>query len=204
MKLLPRLKDKYLKEISPNLCKNLSFKNKMQAPKLLKIVLNMGLGLDATDNKILKSAEDDLAVIAGQKPQITKSKKSISNFKTRVGIPLGLKVTLRKDKMYFFLDRLINIALPRIKDFKGLNPNSFDDNANYSFGIKEHIIFPEVNFDKVDKIRGLDITIVTSSKDKEVSKMLLDSFNFPFSKGQIVTAEKINKEMKKEIKKELN
>jgi len=204
MKLLPRLKDKYLKEISPNLCKNLSFSNKMQAPKLLKIVLNMGLGLDATDNKILKSAEDDLAVIAGQKPQITKSKKSISNFKTRVGIPLGLKVTLRKDRMYFFLDRLINIALPRIKDFKGLNPNSFDDNANYSFGIKEHIIFPEVNFDKVDKIRGLDITIVTSSKDKTVSKMLLDSFNFPFAKGQIVTAEKINKEMKKEIKKELN
>lgn len=204
MKLLPRLKDKYLKEISPNLCKNLSFKNKMQAPKLLKIVLNMGLGLDATDNKILKSAEDDLAVIAGQKSQITKSKKSISNFKTRVGIPLGLKVTLRKDRMYFFLDRLINIALPRIKDFKGLNPNSFDDNANYSFGIKEHIIFPEVNFDKVDKIRGLDITIVTSSKDKAASKMLLDSFNFPFAKGQIVTAEKINKEMKKEIKKELN
>jgi len=204
MKFLPRLKDKYLKEISANLCKNLSFKNKMQAPKLLKIVLNMGLGLDASDNKILKSAEDDLAVIAGQKPQITKSKKSISNFKTRVGIPLGLKVTLRNDRMYFFLDRLINIALPRIKDFKGLNPNSFDDNANFSFGIKEHIIFPEVNFDKVDKIRGLDITIVTSSKNKGVSKMLLDSFNFPFAKGQIVTAEKINKEMKKEIKKEIN
>jgi len=159
MKLIPRLKEKYIKEIVPTLCKNLSFSNKMQAPKLVKIVLNMGLGLDGTDSKILKSAEEDLSAIAGQKAQVTKSRKSISNFKTRVGIPLGLKVTLRKDQMYFFLDRLVNIALPRIKDFRGLNPNSFDSEANYSFGVKEHIIFPEVNFDKVDKIRGLDITI---------------------------------------------
>ena len=119
MKLVPRLKEKYIKEIVPTLCKNLSFSNKMQAPKLVKIVLNMGLGLDGTDNKILKSAEDDLSAIAGQKAQVTKSRKSISNFKTRVGIPLGLKVTLRKDQMYFFLDRLVNIALPRIKDFRG-------------------------------------------------------------------------------------
>ena len=129
MKLVPRLKEKYIKEIVPTLCKNLSFSNKMQAPKLVKIVLNMGLGLDGTDNKILKSAEDDLSAIAGQKAQVTKSKKSISNFKTRVGIPLGLKVTLRKDQMYFFLDRLVNIALPRIKDFRGLNPNSFDNES---------------------------------------------------------------------------
>lgn len=178
MKLVPRLKEKYIKEIVPTLCKNLSFSNKMQAPKLVKIVLNMGLGLDGTDNKILKSAEDDLSAIAGQKAQVTKSKKSISNFKTRVGIPLGLKVTLRKDQMYFFLDRLVNIALPRIKDFRGLNPNSFDNEANYSFGVKEHIIFPEVNFDKVDKIRGLDITVVTTAKTKEQSKMLLDSLIF--------------------------
>ena len=168
----------------------------MQAPKLVKIVLNMGLGLDGTDGKILKSAEDDLSAIAGQKAQITKSKKSISNFKTRVGIPLGLKVTLRKDQMYFFLDRLVNIALPRIKDFRGLNPNSFDSEANYSFGVKEHIIFPEVNFDKVDKIRGLDITIVTTAKTQEQAKMLLDSFNVPFAKVGIFSADK--KKAKKE------
>jgi len=190
MKLVPRLKEKYLKEIVPTLCKNLSFNNKMQAPKLVKIVLNMGLGLDGTDSKILKSAEDDLSAIAGQKAQITKSKKSISNFKTRVGIPLGLKVTLRKDQMYFFLDRLVNIALPRIKDFRGLNPNSFDSEANYSFGVKEHIIFPEVNFDKVDKIRGLDITIVTTAKTQEQAKMLLDNFNVPFAKVGIFSADK--------------
>jgi large subunit ribosomal protein L5 len=196
MKLVPRLKEKYIKEIVPTLCKNLSFSNKMQAPKLVKIVLNMGLGLDGTDNKILKSAEDDLSAIAGQKAQVTKSKKSISNFKTRVGIPLGLKVTLRKDQMYFFLDRLVNIALPRIKDFRGLNPNSFDNEANYSFGVKEHIIFPEVNFDKVDKIRGLDITVVTTAKTKEQSKMLLDSFNFPFAKVGIFSADK--KKVKKD------
>ncbi len=190
MKLVPRLKEKYLKEIVPTLCKNLSFNNKMQAPKLVKIVLNLGLGLDGTDSKILKSAEDDLSAIAGQKAQITKSKKSISNFKTRVGIPLGLKVTLRKDQMYFFLDRLVNIALPRIKDFRGLNPNSFDSEANYSFGVKEHIIFPEVNFDKVDKIRGLDITIVTTAKTQEQAKMLLDNFNVPFAKVGIFSADK--------------
>ena len=196
MKLVPRLKEKYIKEIVTTLCKNLSFSNKMQAPKLVKIVLNMGLGLDGTDSKILKSAEDDLSAIAGQKAQVTKSKKSISNFKTRVGIPLGLKVTLRKDQMYFFLDRLVNIALPRIKDFRGLNPNSFDNEANYSFGVKEHIIFPEVNFDKVDKIRGLDITVVTTAKTKEQSKMLLDSFNFPFAKVGIFSADK--KKVKKD------
>ena len=196
MKLIPRLKEKYIKEIVPTLCKNLSFSNKMQAPKLVKIVLNMGLGLDGTDSKILKSAEEDLSAIAGQKAQVTKSRKSISNFKTRVGIPLGLKVTLRKDQMYFFLDRLVNIALPRIKDFRGLNPNSFDSEANYSFGVKEHIIFPEVNFDKVDKIRGLDITVVTTAKTKDQAKMLLDSFNFPFAKVGIFSADK--KKVKKD------
>jgi large subunit ribosomal protein L5 len=188
MKLVPRLKEKYIKEIVPNLCKSLSFNNKMQAPRLLKIVLNMGLGLDGTDSKILKSAEDDLSAIAGQKAQVTKSRKSISNFKTRV--------TLRKNQMYFFLDRLVNIALPRIKDFRGLNPNSFDSEANYSFGVKEHIIFPEVNFDKVDKIRGLDITIVTTAKTKEQARMLLDSFNFPFAKVGIFSADK--KKVKKD------
>ena len=142
----------------------------------------MGLGLDANDNKILKIIETDLANITGQKPVVTKSKKAISNFKTRANIPLGLKVTLRKNNMYYFLDRLINIALPRIKDFRGLNPKSFDENANYSFGIKEHVIFPEVNFDKVEKVRGMDITVVTSTNNTLQAKALLDKFNFPFIK----------------------
>jgi len=178
----PRLKSVYKSEIVPQLRDSLGVKNIMQVPKLEKIVINMGLGLDANDNKILKTIQQDLANIAGQKPVITKSKKAISNFKTRAKIPLGLKVTLRKNNMYFFLDRLINMALPRVKDFRGLNPNSFDENANYSFGIKEHVIFPEVNFDKVEKVRGMDITVVTSTSDKKEAKALLDKFNFPFIK----------------------
>ncbi len=178
----PRLKSVYKSEIVPQLRDSLGVKNIMQVPKLEKIVINMGLGLDANDNKILKTIQQDLANIAGQKPVITKSKKAISNFKTRAKIPLGLKVTLRKNNMYFFLDRLINMALPRVKDFRGLNPSSFDENANYSFGIKEHVIFPEVNFDKVDKVRGMDITVVTSTSDKKEAKALLDKFNFPFIK----------------------
>ena len=178
----PRLKSIYKSEILPQLKDSLGVKNVMQVPRLEKIVINMGLGLDANDNKVLKTIETDLANIAGQKPVITKSKKAISNIKTRAKIPLGLKVTLRKNNMFFFLDRLINIALPRIKDFRGLNPKSFDDNANYSFGVKEHVIFPEVNFDKVDKTRGMDITVVTSTNDKAQAKVLLDKFNFPFVK----------------------
>ena len=178
----PRLKSVYKSEIVPQLRDSLGVKNIMQVPKLEKIVINMGLGLDANDNKILKTIQQDLANIAGQKPVITKSKKAISNFKTRAKIPLGLKVTLRKNNMYFFLDRLINMALPRVKDLRVLNPNSFDENANYSFGIKEHVIFPEVNFDKVDKVRGMDITVVTSTSDKKEAKALLDKFNFPFIK----------------------
>lgn len=178
----PRLKSIYKTEILPQLKDTLGVQNVMEVPKLVKIVINMGLGLDANDNKILKIIETDLANIAGQKPVVTKAKKAISNFKTRAKIPLGLKVTLRKNNMYYFLDRLINIALPRIKDFRGLNPKSFDENANYSFGVKEHVIFPEVNFDKVDKMRGMDITVVTSTTDKIKAKALLDKFNFPFVK----------------------
>jgi len=178
----PRLKSLYKSEILPELKNSLGVKNTMQVPKIEKIVINMGLGLDANDNKLLKIIETDLANITGQKPIVTKSKKAISNFKTRANIPLGLKVTLRKNNMYYFLDRLINIALPRIKDFRGLNPKSFDENANYSFGIKEHVIFPEVNFDKVEKVRGMDITVVTSTNSKSQAKALLDKFNFPFIK----------------------
>ena len=180
--MTPRLKTIYAKEIVPQLSKSLGIQNLMKVPKIEKIVLNMGLGLEGNDNKIMKVIESDLSNISGQKPIITLSKKSISNFKTRIKMPLGLKVTLRKNNMYYFLDRLINMALPRIKDFKGLNPKSFDENANYSFGIKEHVIFPEVNFDKVDKVRGLDITIVTNTNNKNEAKAVMVSFNFPFFK----------------------
>ena len=140
----------------------------------------MGLGLDGNDSKIIKSCEEDLSKITGQKPVTTKFKKSVANFKTRKGSNAGLKVTLRKNRMYEFLDRLVNIALPRIKDFRGLSPNGFDKFGNYTFGVKEHIIFPEVNFDKVDKIRGLDISIVIRSISNEHSLELLKKFNFPF------------------------
>ncbi len=179
--MIPRLKIAYEKEIISKLMSKLEVKNKHQVPKFEKIILNMGLGEDASDGKKLKACLDDLALIAGQKPVITKFKKSISNFKTRKGSNAGVKVTLRSTKMYEFIDRLINIALPRIKDFRGLSIKGIDTSNNYSFGIKEHIVFPEVNFDKVDKIRGLDITIVTSSKNKKGTLELLKEFNFPLN-----------------------
>ena len=178
--MTPRLKEIFNKEIQPALKDQFGFKNIYMTPRIEKIVLNMGLGLDASDSKILKSCEEDMAKITGQKPVTTKFKKSVANFKTRKGSNAGLKVTLRKNKMYEFLDRLVNIALPRIKDFRGLSPKGFDKFGNYTFGVKEHIIFPEVNFDKVDKIRGLDITIVIKSISKEHSLELLKKFNFPF------------------------
>ncbi|MEC6986962.1 MAG: 50S ribosomal protein L5 [Pseudomonadota bacterium] len=179
--MIPRLKNTYEKEIVSKLMGKLSLKNKHEVPKIIKIILNMGLGEDASDNKKLKSCNDDMALITGQKPVITKFKKSISNFKTRKGSNAGVKVTLRSYRMYEFIDRLVNIALPRIKDFRGLSPKGIDDSNNYSFGIKEHIVFPEVNFDKVDKIRGLDITIVTTSKNKKGTLELLKEFNFPLN-----------------------
>ena len=180
--MTPRLKELYFKEIQPSIKEKFGFKNTYMGPQLKKIVLNMGLGIDGNDSKIIKSCEEDLAKITGQKPVITKFKKSIANFKTRKNTKSGLKVTLRKNKMYEFIDRLVNIALPRIKDFRGLSANGFDKFGNYTFGIKEHIIFPEVNFDKVDKIRGMDITIVISSLSKEHSFELLNKLNFPFIK----------------------
>ncbi len=179
---MARLKVLFTKEIKPVLKEQFGYSNAYMVPEIKKIVLNMGLGIDGNDSKILKSSQDDLAAITGQKPVVTKFKKSISNFKTRKNTNAGLKVTLRKNKMYEFIDRLVNIALPRIKDFRGLSINGFDKFGNYTFGIKEHIIFPEVNFDKVDKIRGLDITIVIKSEKKEDSISLLQKFNFPFKK----------------------
>ena len=178
--MIPRLKELYKNEIKNSLKEKYGFKNLNMSPELEKIVINMGLGVDGNDNKIIKSCEEDLSKITGQKPVVTKFKKSISNFKTRKDTKAGLKVTLRKNKMYEFIDRLVNIALPRIKDFRGLSTAGFDNFGNYTFGVKEHIIFPEVNFDKVDKIRGLDISIVIKSISKEHSLELLKKFNFPF------------------------
>ena len=178
--MLPRLKQLFDKQIKSNLKEKLGYKNFNMVPQIKKIVINMVLGLDGNDSKIIKSCEEDLSKITGQKPVITKFKKSISNFKTRKNTNAGLKVTLRKSKMYEFIDRLVNIALPRIKDFRGLSLKGFDKFGNYTFGVKEHIIFTEVNFDKVDKIRGLDITIVIKSLKKEDSFELLKRFNFPF------------------------
>ena len=180
--MTPRLKEIYIKEIQPALKMQFGLKNIYMGPKIEKVVINMGLGLDGNDNKILKSCEEDLGKIAGQKPITTKFKKSVANFKTRKGTNAGLKVTLRKNRMYEFLDRLVNIALPRIKDFRGLSSNGFDKFGNYTFGVKEHIIFPEVSFDRADKVRGLDIIIVISSKNKDHSFALLEKMNFPFIK----------------------
>ena len=180
--MTPRLKELYIKQIIPDLKEKFGFKNSYMVPKLEKVVVNMGLGVDGNDQKILKSCEEDMAKITGQKPVITKFRKSISNFKTRKNTNAGLKVTLRKNKMYEFIDRLVNIALPRIKDFRGLSINGFDKFGNYTFGIKEHIIFPEVNFDRIEKIRGLDITIVISAINKDHSYELLSKLNFPFIK----------------------
>ena len=177
--MTPRLKELFVKKIQPNLKEKLGYRNLYMVPQIQKVVLNMGLGVDGNDTKIIKSCEEDLARITGQKPVITKFKKSISNFKTRQNTNAGLKVTLRRNKMYEFIDRLVNIALPRIRDFRGLSPNGFDQFGNYTFGIKEHIVFPEVNFDKVEKIRGLDISIVIKSLKKEDSFELLKQLNFP-------------------------
>jgi large subunit ribosomal protein L5 len=177
--MTPRLKELFVKKIQPNLKEKLGYRNLFMVPQIQKVVLNMGLGVDGNDTKIIKSCEEDLARITGQKPVITKFKKSISNFKTRKNTNAGLKVTLRRNKMYEFIDRLVNIALPRIRDFRGLSPNGFDQFGNYTFGIKEHIVFPEVNFDKVEKIRGLDISIVIKSLKKEDSFELLKQLNFP-------------------------
>jgi len=180
--MTPRLKELYKKEIQINLKDKFGLKNLLMAPRIKKVVLNMGLGIDGNDAKIIKSCEEDLSKISGQMPVKTKFKKSISNFKSRKGSNAGLKVTLRNDRMYEFIDRLVNIALPRIKDFKGLKDSSCDRFGNFSFGIKEHIIFPEVSFDRADKVRGLDVIIVISSLNKEHSFALLNKMNFPFIK----------------------
>ena len=177
---VPRLKEKYLNEIRTGLKEKFSYKNDMMIPKLKKIVLNMGVGEAVGDSKKIKSAHADLRIISGQQPLITKAKKSIAGFKVREEMPLGVKVTLRRDKMYEFLDRLITIAMPRIRDFRGVSPKSFDGRGNYALGIKEHIVFPEIDFDKVDSIWGLDIVLCTSANSDDEARELLREFNMPF------------------------
>ena len=181
---MSRLLDQYNSQIKLDLKNKLNIKNLYAVPKIEKIVINMGIGEGKEDSKLIDKALEDLSLIAGQKAVKTKSKKAISGFKIRAGMPLGVKVTLRNKIMYEFLDRLVNIAIPRIRDFRGLNSTSFDGNGNYSLGIKEHIIFPEINFDKIDKVRGLDITVVIKSMDKKHSYELLKKLNFPFKESR--------------------
>jgi large subunit ribosomal protein L5 len=177
---VPRLRTQYDTSIKSALIEQFGYKNVMQAPRLDKIVLNMGVGEAVNDTKKVKAAAADLEKIAGQKPVITHARKSIAGFKVREEMPLGVKVTLRKTRMYEFLDRLVNIALPRVRDFRGLNPNSFDGNGNYAMGIKEHIIFPEINFDQIDQVWGMDIIVCTTARTDDEARALLKAFNFPF------------------------
>lgn len=179
---MSRLKDQYMNEIMDAMIKKFGYKNRMQVPKLDKIVVNMGIGEAKENAKILEAAMSDMELITGQKPIKTISKKSIANFKIREGMPIGCKVTLRGEKMYEFLDRLVNLALPRVRDFRGVNPNSFDGRGNYALGIKEQLIFPEVEFDKIDKVRGMDICFVTTAKTDEESRELLTLLGAPFAK----------------------
>jgi large subunit ribosomal protein L5 len=181
---MTNLKEKYVNEIVPELIKELGYGNVMQVPEVEKITLNMGVGESVTDKKAIEKAQADLESITGQRPLATKAKKSVATYKIREGFPIGCKVTLRKSRMYDFLDRLVNIALPRIRDFRGLNRKSFDGNGNYSIGIKEQIIFPEIDYDSIDKIRGLDITITTTAKTDEEALALLKAFNFPIKDTQ--------------------
>ena len=174
------LKDKYTKEIAPSLKEKLGYKSVMEVPRLKKITINMGVGEASKDKGVLENAVRDLESIAGQKPVITKARKAVSSFKIREQYPIGCKVTLRGNKMYDFFERLINLAIPREKDFRGLNPKSFDGQGNYNLGIKEQIIFPEIDYDKVDKLRGIDIAITTSAKSDSDAQQLLAEFNFPF------------------------
>ncbi|WP_457570236.1 50S ribosomal protein L5 [Desulfurobacterium sp.] len=181
-KYVPRLKEMYKKEVIPALQKKFNYKNVMEIPKIEKIVVNMGVGEAVQNIKALENAMRDLELITGQKPSVRRAKRSEAGFKLRQGMPIGAKVTLRGDRMYDFLDRLISIALPRVRDFKGLSPRSFDGRGNYNFGLTEQVVFPEIDYDKVDAIRGMNITIVTTAKTDEEAKALLEAFGFPFRK----------------------
>ena len=177
-----RLRETYQNEIVDGMMKKFGYKNVLQVPKLAKIVVNMGVGEAKENSKVLDSAMSELEIITGQKPVATKAKNSIANFKLREGMPIGCKVTLRGNRMYEFLDRLVNLALPRVRDFRGVNPNAFDGRGNYALGIKEQLIFPEIEYDKVDKIRGMDVIIVTTAETDEEARELLTQFGMPFKK----------------------
>ena len=179
---MARLKDLYVKEAAPALMKKFSYKSVMQIPKLEKIVINVGAGEAKENSKAIDAISGDLAAITGQKPVVCRAKKSVANFKLREGMPNGVKVTLRGDKMYEFVDRLFNVALPRVRDFRGINPNSFDGRGNYNMGLKEQLIFPEIDYDKIDKVRGMDICFVTTAKTDEEARELLTLMGAPFSK----------------------
>ena len=179
---MARLKDYYVSEIAPALMKKFGYKNVMQIPKLDKVVINVGCGEAKENTKVVDAVITDLSAITGQKPIVCKAKKSVANFKLREGMPIGVKVTLRSDKMYEFVDRLFNVAFPRVRDFKGISPNSFDGRGNYSTGIKEQLIFPEIEFDKIDKVRGMDINFITTAKTDEEAKELLSMLGAPFAK----------------------
>lgn len=179
---MAKLHDFYKETVVAELAKQFNYKSVMQVPRIEKITLNMGLGEAIADKKVLENAQADMAAIAGQKPIVTVARRSVAGFKIREGYPIGCKVTLRGERMWEFLERLISIAIPRVRDFRGLNPKSFDGRGNYSMGVREQIIFPEIDFDKVDKVRGMDITITTSADSNEEARALLDAFNFPFKK----------------------
>ena len=179
---MSRLKEQYQNEIVDAMIKKFGYKNIMEVPKLDKVVINMGVGEAKENAKVLESAIADMEKIAGQKAVVTRAKKSIANFKLREGMPIGCKVTLRGEKMYEFVDRLINLALPRVRDFRGVNPNAFDGRGNYALGIKEQLIFPEIEYDKIDKVRGMDVIFVTTAKTDEEARELLKQFNMPFAK----------------------
>ena len=179
---MSRLKEQYQNEIVDALIKKFGYKNIMEVPKLDKVVINMGVGEAKENHKLLESAIADMETITGQKAVTTKAKKSVANFKIREGMPIGCKVTLRGEKMYEFVDRLINLALPRVRDFRGVNPNAFDGRGNYALGIKEQLIFPEIEYDKVDKVSGMDVIFVTTAKTDEEARELLKQFNMPFAK----------------------
>jgi len=179
-KYIPRSKALYDAEIAKAMTEKFGYKNVMEVPRIEKITLNMGVGEATQDKKKVTSAAEEMELIAGQKPVITKARKSIAQFKLREGMPIGAKVTLRRERMYEFLDRLVNIALPRVRDFRGLNPKSFDGRGNYAFGIKEQIIFPEINYDRIDKVRGMDIIVTTTAKTDDEARELLRLFGFPF------------------------
>jgi large subunit ribosomal protein L5 len=193
---MARVKDRYLKEIRPALIERYGYSSYMQAPRLLKITLNMGTGEAKQDSKMLEAAQEQLATIAGQKPSVRRAKKSVANFKLREGMPVGLSVTLRGERAYEFLDRLTSIAIPRIRDFRGLNPRSFDGRGNYSMGVREQVIFPEIDYDSVDQVRGLDVTLTTSAETDAEAFALLDALGMPFARdGRPDGFESLNTEL---------